>query len=213
MIFHGISFFRRFKLIAATSIFLLVIGTYSYFLTFRAGLRMMEYISGLRLQSQPCVSFVQECPDDFIKRTLSPSLFQSNYTIAQKLGMLEIGNVFEKNNTFQYGHFDAVEISKTSSGTFEAWGWAISPSNDWTGTVVITKESSPKFVGLASANLPSPDLAKYIKDNKYDQVRWNTTIKAEILGNGEHTLKAWTFDSKSSKLIQIGKIHQVTIKN
>lgn len=53
-------FFRRFKLIAVTSIFLLVIGTYSYFLTFLAGLRMMEYISGLRLQSQACVSFVQE---------------------------------------------------------------------------------------------------------------------------------------------------------
>ncbi|MTJ08639.1 hypothetical protein [Anabaena sp. UHCC 0204] len=208
-----IKFFRRSKLILVTSIFLLVIAFYSYFLTYQAGLIMMQYISSLRLQSQACVSFIQECPDDFIERTFDLNLFHADYPIAQKLGMLPSSNVFEKNNTSKYGHFDGIEKSKTNLGEFEAWGWAISPSNDWTGTVVITKESSPKFVGLASANLPSPDLAEYITDRRYTQVRWRVLIPEEFLGVGQHTLKAWTFDSKSNKLIQIGKIHQITVKN
>lgn len=179
---------------------------------------MMKYISSIRLQSKVCVAFVKDCPDTFLQRTVHPPFVRKDLEAAQKLDMVKLSTIYEEDpkNRIKYGHFDGVMPSTVKlSQIIDVWGWAISPSSDWTGTVVVTKEESlsNKFVGLESASLPSSDIKDYLKNPDYSHVRWKIRIPAKDIGLGQHILKAWTFDSQSNKLVQIGNSQIVTVQN
>ena len=191
------------------SILMFVFASYSYMLTWNSGLVLMQYISGLRLQSQACITYVDECPDQFIQRTLSIALFRADYPIAKKMGMFKSSNIFEESTNVTYGHVDGIDRSPAKLDNFEIWGWAIPPNDEWTATLVITKETSKKIVGLASANDLSPDLSEYKKDKRYSQVRWRAFIPEDLLDDGQNILTAWMFDNTHNKLIQFGETKTV----
>lgn len=194
----------------------LVLGfcVYSYILTWQSGLSMSEHISTSRLQSQACFAFVQDCPNRFAERAIDIIYLKRDYEKLASLGMVRSGQKTDTSSSSEpvYGQFDNLMIApEYDNKAIGVWGWAISPDDVWAATVVITKDNDPTFLGLTSANRPSPDLAKQFPGQRYSQAHWSTIIPLDEIGSGTHTFQAFVYSHKLGRLIPLAKTHTLTI--
>ena len=171
--------------------------------------------------AQDCLQLINYLePSDFFNnapesclRVLSKKtwLVREGAAILDKIGWRKFAkNVeFISNPHKVYGYLDKPQTSDKSltvkkSAGFKAAGWAVLPEN-WKqpNIVLLSVGEKQSFFANAYVNSDSPDIAKTLKSQLYNNARWAVDLSANDLPIAQTEIKAWVYNPVDNQFVQL----------
>ncbi|MEG3862358.1 hypothetical protein [Microcoleus sp. herbarium12] len=163
--------------------------------------------------AQDCLQLINYLePSDFFKnspesclRVLSKKtwLVRDGAVIIDKIGWRK----FAKNVNFiadtkkVYGYLDQPQ---TGEKTFKAAGWAVFPDNRKQPNIVLLSVGDKQsFFANAYVNLDSPDIAKTLKSQLYNNARWAVDVSGGDWAIAQTKIKAWVYNPVDNQFVQL----------
>ncbi len=171
--------------------------------------------------AQDCLQLLNYLePSDFFKnspesclRVLSKKtwLVREGAAIIDKIGWRKLArNVeFISNPEKVYGYLDKPQTSDKSltvrkSAGFKAAGWAVLPENlKQPNIVLLSVGDRQSFFANAYVNSDSPDIAKTLKSQLYNNSRWAVDLSGKDLPIAQTEIKAWVYNPVDNQFVQL----------
>jgi hypothetical protein len=170
---------------------------------------------------QDCLQLIKYLePSDFFKnspesclRVLSKKtwLVREGAAIIDKIGWRKLArNVeFISNPEKVYGYLDKPQTSDKSltvrkSAGFKAAGWAVLPENlQQPNIVLLSVGEKQSFFANGYVNSDSPDIAKTLKSQLYNNSRWAVGLSGKDLPIAQTEIKAWVYNPVDNQFVQL----------
>ena len=167
--------------------------------------------------AQDCLQLIDYLePSDFFKnspesclRVLSKKtwLVRDGAVIIDKIGWRK----FAKNVKFIskgekiYGYLDKPQTGdKSLSGKTKVAGWAVFPQHKKQPNIVLLSVGDKQsFFANAYVNLDSPDIAKTLKSQLYNNARWAVEVSGSDLAIAQTEIKAWVYNPVDNQFVQL----------
>jgi hypothetical protein len=171
--------------------------------------------------AQDCLQLINYLePSDFFKnspesclRVLSKKtwLVREGAAIIDKIGWIAFAkNVeFISNTEKVYGYLDKPQTSDKSltvkqNDAVKAAGWAVLPENlQQPKVVLLSVGDKQSFFANAYVNSDSPDIAKSLKSELYNNARWAVDWSANDLPIAQTEIKAWVYNPVDNQFVQL----------
>ncbi|MEG4348891.1 hypothetical protein QUA70_00995 [Microcoleus sp. LAD1_D5] len=157
-------------------------------------------------------AFFNNSPESCL-RVLSKKtwLVREGAAIIDKIGWLKFAkNVdFISNTEKVYGYLDKPQTSDKSltvkqNDAVKAAGWAVLPENLQQPHIVLLSVGEKKsFFANAYVNLDSPDIAKSLKSELYNNARWAVDLSDNNLPIAQTEIKAWVYNPVDNQFVQL----------
>lgn len=148
--------------------------------------------------------FFKNSPESCL-RVLSKKtwLVREGAAIIDKIGWRKLDkNVeFISNSEKVYGYLDKLQTSQKS---FKAAGWAVFPQNKKQPNIVLLSVGEKQsFFANAYINSDSPDIAKTLKSELYNNARWAVDLSGNDLPIAQTEIKAWVYNPVDNQFVQL----------
>jgi hypothetical protein len=171
--------------------------------------------------AQDCLQLINYLePSDFFKnspesclRVLSKKtwLVREGAAIIDKIGWIKFAkNVeFISNTEKVYGYLDKPQTSEKSltvkqNDAVKAAGWAVLPENlQQPKIVLLSVGDKQSFFANAYVNSDSPDIAKSLKSELYNNARWAVDLSGNDLPIAQTEIKAWVYNPVDNQFVQL----------
>ncbi len=171
--------------------------------------------------AQDCLQLINYLePSDFFNnspesclRVLSKKnwLVREGAAIIDKIGWRKFAkNVeFISNTEKVYGYLDQPQTSDKSvtvkkNAAVKASGWAVLPGNlKQPNIVLLSAGDKQSFFANAYVNLESPDIAKSLKSELYNNARWAVDLSDNNLPIAQTEIKAWVYNPVDNQFVQL----------
>jgi hypothetical protein len=171
--------------------------------------------------AQDCLQLINYLePSDFFKnspesclRVLSKKtwLVREGAAIIDKIGWIKFAkNVeFISNTEKVYGYLDKPQTSDKSltvkqNDAVKAAGWAVLPENlQQPKIVLLSVGDKQSFFANAYVNSDSPDIAKSLKSELYNNARWAVDLSGNDLPIAQTEIKAWVYNPVDNQFVQL----------
>ena len=171
--------------------------------------------------AQDCLQLINYLePSDFFKnspesclRVLSKKtwLVREGAAIIDKIGWIAFAkNVeFISNTEKVYGYLDKPQTSDKSltvkqNDAVKAAGWAVLPENlQQPKIVLLSLGDQQSFFANAYVNSDSPDIAKSLKSELYNNARWAVDLSGNDLPIAQTEIKAWVYNPVDNQFVQL----------
>ncbi|AFZ04743.1 hypothetical protein Osc7112_0101 [Oscillatoria nigro-viridis PCC 7112] len=171
--------------------------------------------------AQDCLQLINYLqPSDFFDnspesclRVLSKKtwLVREGAAIIDKIGWKKFAkNVeFISNTEKVYGYLDQPQTSDKSvtvkkNSAVKASGWAVLPGNlKQPNIVLLSVGDKQSFFANAYVNLNSPDIAKSLKSELYNNARWAVDLSDNNLPIAQTEIKAWVYNPVDNQFVQL----------
>ncbi|MEG4271224.1 MULTISPECIES: hypothetical protein [unclassified Microcoleus] len=171
--------------------------------------------------AQDCLQLINYLePSDFFNnspesclRVLSKKtwLVREGAAIIDKIGWRKFAkNVeFISNTEKVYGYLDKPQTSDKSlavkpNDAVKAAGWAVWPEKLQQPNIVLLSVGDKKsFFANAYVNLDSPDIAKSLKSDLYNNARWAVDLSDNNLPIAQTGIKAWVYNPVDNQFVQL----------
>ncbi|UNU24451.1 hypothetical protein [Microcoleus vaginatus] len=171
--------------------------------------------------AQDCLQLIDYLePSDFFNnspesclRVLSKKnwLVREGAAIIDKIGWLKFAkNVdFISNTEKVYGYLDKPQTTDKSltvkqNDAVKAAGWAVLPEKLQQPNIVLLSVGEKKsFFANAYVNLDSPDIAKSLKSELYNNARWAVDWSNNNLPIAQTEIKAWVYNPVDNQFVQL----------
>ncbi|MEG4941730.1 hypothetical protein [Microcoleus sp. F4-D5] len=171
--------------------------------------------------AQDCLQLINYLePSDFFDnspesclRVLSKKtwLVREGAAIIEKIGWKKFAkNVeFTSNTEKLYGYLDQPQTSDKSvtvkkNAAVKASGWAVLPGNlKQPNIVLLSAGDKQSFFANAYVNLESPDIAKSLKSELYNNARWAVDLSDNNLPIAQTEIKAWVYNPVDNQFVQL----------
>ncbi|WP_373537081.1 hypothetical protein [Microcoleus sp.] len=163
--------------------------------------------------AQNCLQLINYLePSDFFKnspesclRVLSKKtwLVREGAAILDRIGWRKFAkNVeFIANPEKVYGYLDK---PPTGEKSFKAAGWAVLPENLQQPKIVLLSVGNKQaFFANAYVNLDSPDIAKILQSQLYNNARWAVDVSDRDLSIAQTEIKAWVYNPVDNQFVQL----------
>jgi hypothetical protein len=130
-------------------------------------------------------------------------LVREGAAIIDKMGWRKFAkNVdFIANTKKVYGYLDK---PPTGDKLLKAAGWAVLPDNRKQPNIVLLSVGDKKsFFANAYVNLDSPDIAKTLKSQLYNNARWAVDVSGGDLAIAQTEIKAWVYNPVDNQFVQL----------
>ncbi|MEG4800589.1 hypothetical protein QUB63_05595 [Microcoleus sp. ARI1-B5] len=130
-------------------------------------------------------------------------LVRDGAAILDKIGWRKLAKnvTFISNPDRVYGYLDK---PPTSSKLLKAAGWAVLPENlQQPHIVLLSVGDKQSFFANAYVNLDSPDIAKTLKSQLYNNARWAVDVSGSDLPIGQTEIKAWVYNPVDNQFVQL----------
>ena len=117
--------------------------------------------------------------------------------------------VFISNPEKVYGYLDQPQISDKfltvkKNAVVKAAGWAIFPENlKQPNIVLLSFGDRQSFFANAYVNSDSPDIAKTLKSELYNNARWAVDLSAHNLPIAQTEIKAWVYNPVDNQFVRL----------
>lgn len=171
--------------------------------------------------AQDCLQLINYLePSDFFNnspesclRVLSKKtwLVREGAAIIDKIGWIAFAkNVeFISNTEKVYGYLDKPQTSDKSltvkqNDAVKAAGWAVLPENlQQPKIVLLSVGDKQSFFANAYVNSDSPDIAKSLKSELYNNARWAVDLSGNDLPIAQTEIKAWVYNPVDNQFVQL----------
>jgi hypothetical protein len=171
--------------------------------------------------AQDCLQLINYLePSDFFNnspesclRVLSKKtwLVREGAAIIDKIGWIKFAkNVeFISNTEKVYGYLDKPQTSDKSltvkqNDAVKAAGWAVLPENlQQPKIVLLSVGDKQSFFANAYVNSDSPDIAKSLKSELYNNARWAVDLSGNDLPIAQTEIKAWVYNPVDNQFVQL----------
>ena len=171
--------------------------------------------------AQDCLQLINYLePSDFFNdspesclRVLSKKtwLVREGALILDKIGWRKFGKnvAFISNPEKVYGYLDKPQISNRSftfkkNAVVKAAGWAVFPENlKQPNIVLLSFGDRQSFFANAYVNSDSPDIAKTLKSELYNNARWAVDLSAHNLPIAQTEIKAWVYNPVDNQFVRL----------
>ncbi len=171
--------------------------------------------------AQDCLQLINYLePSDFFNsspesclRVLSKKtwLVREGAAIIDKIGWMAFAkNVeFMSNTEKVYGYLDKPQTSEKSltvkqNDAVKAAGWAVLPENlQQPKVVLLSVGDKQSFFANAYVNSDSPDIAKSLKSELYNNARWAVDLSGNDLPIAQTEIKAWVYNPVDNQFVQL----------
>jgi len=171
--------------------------------------------------AQDCLQLINYLePSDFFKnspesclRVLSKKtwLVREGAAIIDKIGWITFAkNVeFISNTDKVYGYLEKPQTSEKSltvkqNDAVQAAGWAVWPENlQQPKIVLLSVGDKQSFFANAYVNSDSPDIAKSLKSELYNNARWAVDLSGNDLPSAQTEIKAWVYNPVDNQFVQL----------
>ncbi len=148
--------------------------------------------------------FFKNSPESCL-RVLSKKtwLVREGAAIIDKIGWRKLAKNLEfiSNSEKVYGYFDKLQTSQKS---FKAAGWAVFPQNKKQPNIVLLSVGDKQsFFANAYVNSDSPDIAKTLKSQLYNNARWAVGFSGNDLPIAQTEIKAWVYNPVDNQFVQL----------
>ncbi|MBE9120985.1 hypothetical protein IQ269_09170 [Tychonema sp. LEGE 07199] len=163
--------------------------------------------------AQNCLQLINYLePSEFFKnspesclRVLSKKtwLVREGAAILDRIGWRKFAkNVeFISNPEKVYGYLDK---PPTGEKSFKAAGWAVLPENlQQPKIVLLSVGDKQSFFANAYVNLDSPDIAKILQSQLYNNARWAVDLSDRDLSIAQTEIKAWVYNPVDNQFVQL----------
>ena len=156
--------------------------------------------------------FFKNSPESCL-RVLSKKtwLVREGAAIIDKIGWIKFAkNVeFISNTEKVYGYLDKPQTSDKSltvkqKDAVKAAGWAVLPENlQQPKIVLLSVGDKQSFFANAYVNSDSPDIAKSLKSELYNNARWAVDLSGNDLPIAQTEIKAWVYNPVDNQFVQL----------
>ena len=156
--------------------------------------------------------FLNNSPESCL-RVLSKKnwLVREGAAIIDKIGWIKFAkNVeFISNTEKVYGYLDKPQTSDKSltvkqNDAVKAAGWAVLPENlQQPKIVLLSVGDKQSFFANAYVNSDSPDIAKSLKSELYNNARWAVDLSGNDLPIAQTEIKAWVYNPVDNQFVQL----------
>ena len=171
--------------------------------------------------AQDCLQLINYLePSDFFNkspesclRVLSKKtwLVREGAAMIDKIGWIKFAkNVeFISNTEKVYGYLDKPQTSDKSltvkqNDAVQAAGWAVLPENlQQPKIVLLSVGDKQSFFANAYVNSDSPDIAKSLKSELYNNARWAVDLSGNDLPIAQTEIKAWVYNPVDNQFVQL----------
>jgi len=171
--------------------------------------------------AQDCLQLINYLePSDFLNdspesclRVLSKKtwLVREGALILDKIGWRKFAKnvVFISNPEKVYGYLDQPQISDKfltvkKNAVVKAAGWAVFPENlKQPNIVLLSFGDRQSFFANAYVNSDSPDIAKTLKSELYNNARWAVDLSAHNLPIAQTEIKAWVYNPVDNQFVRL----------
>ena len=171
--------------------------------------------------AQDCLQLINYLePSDFFNdspesclRVLSKKtwLVREGALILDKIGWRKFAKnvVFISNPEKVYGYLDQPQISDKfltvkKNAVVKAAGWAVFPDNlKQPNIVLLSFGDRQSFFANAYVNSDSPDIAKTLKSELYNNARWAVDLSAHNLPIAQTEIKAWVYNPVDNQFVRL----------
>ncbi|MCY7382439.1 MAG: hypothetical protein LH628_07630 [Microcoleus sp. CAN_BIN18] len=148
--------------------------------------------------------FFKNSPESCL-RVLSKKtwLVREGAAIIDKIGWRKLAKNLEfiSNSEKVYGYLDKLQTSQKS---FKAAGWAVFPQNKKQPNIVLLSVGDKQsFFANAYVNSDSPDIAKTLKSQLYNNARWAVGFSGNDLPIAQTEIKAWVYNPVDNQFVQL----------
>jgi len=148
--------------------------------------------------------FFKNSPESCL-RVLSKKtwLVREGAAIIDKIGWRKLAKNLEfiSNSEKVYGYLDKLQTSQKS---FKAAGWAVFPQNKKQPNIVLLSVGDKQsFFANAYVNSDSPDIAKTLKSQLYNNARWAVGFSGNDLPIDQTEIKAWVYNPVDNQFVQL----------
>ena len=157
-------------------------------------------------------NFFNDSPESCL-RVLSKKtwLVREGALILDKIGWRKFAKnvVFISNPEKVYGYLDQPQISDKSltvkkNAVVKAAGWAVFPENlKQPNIVLLSFGDRQSFFANAYVNSDSPDIAKTLKSELYNNARWAVDLSAHNLPIAQTEIKAWVYNPVDNQFVRL----------
>ncbi|MEG3897428.1 MULTISPECIES: hypothetical protein [unclassified Microcoleus] len=118
-----------------------------------------------------------------------------------------------------YGYFDKPQIGDKSlkinkNNAVKAAGWAVLPENlKQPNIVLLSVGDKQSFFANAYVNSDSPDIAKTLKSELYNNARWAVDLLANNLPIAQTEIKAWVYNPVDNQFVKLRGGARVTVED
>jgi hypothetical protein len=138
-------------------------------------------------------------------------LVREGAAIIDKIGWITFAkNVeFISNTEKVYGYLDKPQTSDKSltvkqNDAVKAAGWAVLPENlQQPKIVLLSVGDKQSFFANAYVNSDSPDIAKSLKSELYNNARWAVDLSGNDLPIAQTEIKAWVYNPVDNQFVQL----------
>jgi hypothetical protein len=138
-------------------------------------------------------------------------LVREGAAIIDKIGWIKFAkNVeFISNTEKVYGYLDKPQTSDKSltvkqNDAVQATGWAVLPENlQQPKIVLLSVGDKQSFFANAYVNSDSPDIAKSLKSELYNNARWAVDLSGNDLPIAQTEIKAWVYNPVDNQFVQL----------
>ena len=171
--------------------------------------------------AQDCLQLINYLePSDFFNdspesclRVLSKKtwLVREGALILDKIGWRKFAKnvVFISNPEKVYGYLDQPQISDKfltvkKNAVVKAAGWAVFPENlKQPNIVLLSVGDKQSFFANGYVNSDSPDIAKTLKSELYNNARWAVDLSAHNLPIAQTEIKAWVYNPVDNQFVRL----------
>ena len=157
-------------------------------------------------------NFFNDSPESCL-RVLSKKtwLVREGALILDKIGWRKFAKnvAFISNPEKVYGYLDQPQISDKSltvkkNAVVKAAGWAVFPENlKQPNIVLLSFGDRQSFFANAYVNSDSPDIAKTLKSELYNNARWAVDLSAHNLPIAQTEIKAWVYNPVDNQFVRL----------
>lgn len=211
---------KNLKLIAQSVMaVLLAIFLVLHWLTSVYAIPKYQELKQERFHAKSCLVFIYALTDEkCLKKKVADNISNlkqfvkmvddANLLDAHLVGTTKVQNIQGRKNVssdgFGYGAFDAISREQDS---YVTGGWARLPKRKQPADAVLLTYEKGKdediIFAISDNNVERQDVAKVTKNQAYSMSGWQKTFPASSLPKGVVKIKAWAFDSETSKAYQL----------
>ena len=157
-------------------------------------------------------NFFNDSPESCL-RVLSKKtwLVREGALILDKIGWRKFAKnvAFISNPEKVYGYLDQPQISDKfltvkKNAVVKAAGWAVFPENlKQPNIVLLSVGDRQSFFANAYVNSDSPDIAKTLKSELYNNARWAVDLSAHNLPIAQTEIKAWVYNPVDNQFVRL----------
>ena len=134
-------------------------------------------------------------------------LVRDGAVILDKIGWRKFAknSEFISNSEKVYGYLDKPPTGdKSLIVKTKVAGWAVFPQNKQQPNIVLLSVGDKQsFFANAYVNLDSPDIAKTLKSQLYNNARWAVEVSGSDLAIAQTEIKAWVYNPVDNQFVQL----------